>query len=187
VSPCVLFGWWFSPWELWWIWFVGIAVLSMGLQTSSAFSVLPLTPHWCPHAQSNGWLQASTSVFVRLLKSLSGDSYIRLLSARIGISTNVWVWSLYMGWTMRWGSLWMVFPLVSSPQFAHIFPLDRRNSGLKFLRWVGSPISQPGVMPNLFKWSLQCLFSYLGILANVNPLRSLEGLSWQLGLFGGYH
>jgi hypothetical protein len=30
-------------------------------------------------AQSNGWLRASTSVFVRLKQSLSGDSYIRLL------------------------------------------------------------------------------------------------------------
>ena len=37
--------------------------------------------HWGPHAQFNGWLGASTSVLVRLWQSLSGDGYIRLLSA----------------------------------------------------------------------------------------------------------
>jgi hypothetical protein len=33
--PCVLFGWWFSPWELWrgGVWLVDIVVLSMDLQT----------------------------------------------------------------------------------------------------------------------------------------------------------
>jgi len=40
VCPCVLLGWWFSPWELW---LVGIVVL-MGLQTPSAPSILSLTP-----------------------------------------------------------------------------------------------------------------------------------------------
>jgi len=34
-----------------------------------------------PHSQFNGWLQASASVFVMLWQSLSGDNYIRLLSA----------------------------------------------------------------------------------------------------------
>ena len=33
VPPCVLFGWWFSPWELWDIWLVDTVVLPMGLQT----------------------------------------------------------------------------------------------------------------------------------------------------------
>jgi hypothetical protein len=37
--------------------------------------------HWGPCAQSNGWLWASTSVLVRHCQSLSGDSYICLLSA----------------------------------------------------------------------------------------------------------
>jgi hypothetical protein len=38
---------------LWGIWFIDIAILPMGLQNSSAPSFLPLTPHCCPHAQSN--------------------------------------------------------------------------------------------------------------------------------------
>jgi hypothetical protein len=37
--------------------------------------------HWGPCVQSNGWLPASISVFVRLWQSLSGDSHIRLPSA----------------------------------------------------------------------------------------------------------
>ena len=36
--------------------------------------------HRGPCAQSNGWLQASNPVFVRLWQSLSGGSHIRLLS-----------------------------------------------------------------------------------------------------------
>ena len=37
--------------------------------------------HWGPCVQSNGWLQAPTSVLVRLWQRLSGESHIRLLSA----------------------------------------------------------------------------------------------------------
>jgi hypothetical protein len=44
VPICVLFGWWFSPWELWGVRLVDIVVLPTGLQTSSAPSVLSLTP-----------------------------------------------------------------------------------------------------------------------------------------------
>jgi hypothetical protein len=44
VPPCVLFGWWFSPWELWEYWLVHIVVPSMRLQTPSAPWVLSLAP-----------------------------------------------------------------------------------------------------------------------------------------------
>jgi len=46
VTLCVLFDWWFSPWELWGFWLVDIVVFPMGLQTSSDPSVLSLTPPW---------------------------------------------------------------------------------------------------------------------------------------------
>jgi hypothetical protein len=39
----------------------------------------PTPPSGTPHTQSNGCLEASTTVFVRLWQNLSGDSYIRLL------------------------------------------------------------------------------------------------------------
>jgi hypothetical protein len=44
VPPCVLFDWWFSPWELWGYWLVHIVVPPMELQTPSAPWVLSLTP-----------------------------------------------------------------------------------------------------------------------------------------------
>jgi len=57
--PCVLFGWWFSPWELW---LVGIIVL-MGLQTPSAPSILSLTPPKGTLFRFNGWLRTFAFVF----------------------------------------------------------------------------------------------------------------------------
>ena len=80
VPPCVLFGWLFSPRELWEVWLVDIVVLSMGLQTPSVPSFLSLTPPLGSYAQCKGWLLASASVLVRVWQSLSGDSYISLLS-----------------------------------------------------------------------------------------------------------
>ena len=44
VPPCVLFGWWFSPWELWKYWLVHIFVPPMRLQTPSDPWVLFLAP-----------------------------------------------------------------------------------------------------------------------------------------------
>ena len=72
---CVFFDWLFSPRELWSYWLVHIVIPPMGLQTISAPCVLSLAP-------SNGWLWASTSVFARHWQSLSGDCYIRCLSAK---------------------------------------------------------------------------------------------------------
>ena len=67
-----------------------------------------------------------------------------------------------MGWIPRWGNLWMAFPSVSASLFVPIFPLDSSNSRLKILRWMGEPISQPRAMPNLWIWSLQVLFLFVG-------------------------
>ena len=39
-----------------------------------------------------------------------------------GICNSVWVWWLYMGWIPRWGSLWVVLPLVSAPNFISVTP-----------------------------------------------------------------
>ena len=40
----------------------------------------------------------------------------------VGISNSVWVWWLFMGWILRWGSLWMVLPLVSALNFVSVTP-----------------------------------------------------------------
>jgi len=60
VLPCVLFGWWFSPWELWGVgYLVGwYCCSSYGLQTPSAPPIFSLTPSlgsWC----SVQWLAAN--------------------------------------------------------------------------------------------------------------------------------
>ena len=72
-------GWWFSPWELWWVWLVDVVVLHLGLQITSGPSVLSLTP-LLGTLVSVQWLAASICL-LRLWQSLSEDSYIRLLSA----------------------------------------------------------------------------------------------------------
>jgi hypothetical protein len=81
----------------------------------------------------------------------------------------------------------MAFPLVFVPLFVSVFPLDRSNSGLKFWRWVGGPIPQPG-------GGGKCLISGCGLDRFSPPLcgvfqltSSLWGpgrllLSWHLGL-----
>jgi hypothetical protein len=60
VPPCVLFGWWFSLWELWGNWLIHIVVPSMW----PLLSLLQLL-YWELCTQANDWLRASTSVFVR--------------------------------------------------------------------------------------------------------------------------
>jgi hypothetical protein len=51
-----------------------------------------------------------------------------------GICNSVWVWWLFMGCIPRWGSLWMVLPSISAPNFVSVtpsigilFPVQRRN------------------------------------------------------------
>jgi hypothetical protein len=39
-----------------------------------------------------------------------------------GICNSVWVWWLIMGWIPRWGSIWMVLPSVSAPNFVSVSP-----------------------------------------------------------------
>jgi hypothetical protein len=63
VPPCVLFGWWFSSWELWGYWLVLIVDPPMGLQTPSALWVPSLAPPLgilC----SGQWLSESLAFFV---------------------------------------------------------------------------------------------------------------------------
>jgi hypothetical protein len=39
-----------------------------------------------------------------------------------GVCNSVWVWWLFMGWIPGWGSLWMVLPSVSAPNFVSVTP-----------------------------------------------------------------
>jgi hypothetical protein len=64
VSLCVLFGWWFSPWELWRYWLVHIVVPPMGLQAPSAPLVLSLAPPLGTLCSVQRLAESITSVFV---------------------------------------------------------------------------------------------------------------------------
>jgi hypothetical protein len=90
----------------------------------------------------------------------------------------------------------MVFPSVSAPLFVLAFPLDRSNSGLKFLRWVGGPIPQLGggggggwgtpclsTLDGLYRFNLPCCVFWLmsSLLGPGNLL-----LPWHLRLSSGY-
>ena len=83
----------------------------------------------------------------------------------------------------------MAFPSVSAPLFVPAFSLDRSNSGLIFLRWVGGPIPggcASGHVP-LDMVSTGFISPFLGISAIVIPLGpgSLL-LSWHLECSSGY-
>jgi len=59
--PCTLFGWWFSPWELYWVVQLVDSVLPMGLQNPSAPLVLPLGLP-LGFLYSVGWLAVSPEI-----------------------------------------------------------------------------------------------------------------------------
>jgi hypothetical protein len=65
-------------------------------------SVLSLSPLLGPHAQSNGCLPESESVFAMLWQSLSKTAVSgSCQQAFLGISNSVWVGCLYLGWVHR--------------------------------------------------------------------------------------
>ena len=107
----------------------------MGLQSPSAPWILSLAPslgtlcsvqwmtvsiHYCI-CQALARASQQTAIF--------GSCQLNLA----GICNSVLVWWLYMGWMSGWGSLWMVLPSVSAPNFVSVtpsmgilFPLLRR-------------------------------------------------------------
>jgi hypothetical protein len=128
----VLFGWWFSPWELWRVWLVDV-VLPMGFQNPSAPSVLSVTPllgSLCP----DQWVAVSICICICqvLAEPLRRQLYQAPVSKHFMASAIVSRIAVYT-WVEfpRWYSLWMAFPSVSTPYFVPVFPLNRRNSGVK--------------------------------------------------------
>ena len=75
--------------------------------------------------------------------AISGSFQQNLASVCNGVS----IWRLIMGWIPRYGSLYMVFPFVSAPNFVSVtpsmgdlFPILRRGKvstlGTSFLRFM---------------------------------------------------
>jgi hypothetical protein len=88
VPPCVLFGWWFSPWELWGVWLIDIFVLPVGLQTPSAPSVLSLSP----------------ALGVPMLSQMVGCKHLHLNWSVVGIASQETVFNfiLYVWQVLEW-------------------------------------------------------------------------------------
>jgi hypothetical protein len=115
-----------------------IVVLPIGLQTSSAPSVLSLIPP-LETPCSVQWLVANICLCICHGKAsqetaISGSCQQALL----GICNSVWVWCLYMGWIHRRGRFWMAFPSTSPLKFVPIYLLDR-NIWLEILEMSGWP------------------------------------------------
>ena len=158
----MLFGWWFSPRELWRL--VHIVVPPMGLQTPSAPWVLSLAP-------SLGTLYSAQWMAVRIhfcICQALAEPHRRHISgscqqALVGIHNSIWVWWLYMRWISRWGSLWTIIPSVSVPHFVSVtpfmgilFPLLRKikvstlwSSFLSFMLFVNCNLGIPSFWANI--------------------------------------
>ena len=133
VSPCVFFGGWSSPQELWGR--GGLALLTLLLppwdcKPPQLLQSLLQLLHWGPQSSVH-WLAASFCLCMSNSGKASQETarpspetaisgfYQQALPS---IHNSVRVWSLYMGWDPRWSSLWMAFPSVSAPHFVSIFP-----------------------------------------------------------------
>jgi hypothetical protein len=82
VPPCVLFNWWFSPWELWKVWLVDVVVLPMGLQTLSAPLVLSLI-FLVVSLAFNVWAISPAPSILSLTPLLETPCSVQQLAARI--------------------------------------------------------------------------------------------------------
>jgi len=104
-TPCVLFGWWFSPWELCCVWLVNI-VLPIGLQTPSVPSLGTPFPVQ--------WLTARIPLCICQALTASQETAISCscYHAPPSIPNSGWVWCLHVGWIPVCGSFWVIFSLV---------------------------------------------------------------------------
>jgi hypothetical protein len=96
--------------------------------------------------------------------------------ALVGIHNSVWVWWLYMGWIPRWGSLWMVIPLVSASHFVSfmgiLFPVLKWtkvstlwSSFLVLQVFSVSWASQASGLISTYQWVyIMCVLLWLGYL-----------------------
>ena len=85
--------------------------------------------------------------------------------ALLGIHNSVHIWWLYMGWIIRWGSLWMDFTSVSALQFVSIvapvsilLPLLRRTEATT--RWSSFFLG--------FMWAVDCILGIPRYWANIH-------------------
>ena len=100
VPPCVLCGWWSSPWELQGFWSVSTVAPFMGLQTPSASSVPSPTP---PSGNPTLSPMVGCKHLPLYLSGCGRASQETALSPfHQQALTGIQVWWLYLGWITRW-------------------------------------------------------------------------------------
>ena len=103
---------------------VHVVIPPMGLQSPSAPLVLSLAPSLGTLC-SVQWM--AVSIYFCICQALAEPLNETAISgscqhALVGIHNSVWVWCLYLGWILMWGSLWIVILSVSAPHFVSIIP-----------------------------------------------------------------
>ena len=96
------------------------------------------------------------------------------------ICNSVWVWWLYMGWILGWGSLWMVIPSVSTLNFVSVTP----SMGILF------PVLRRGEVSTLwssfflrFMLFANCILDILSFRANIHlSVSAYHVCSFGIGL-----
>jgi hypothetical protein len=136
VPSCVLFGWWFSPWELWGagvgqVWLVDTVFLPMRCKPLQLLQSFPELLHLGPCAQSKGWLQVSASEFVRLWNTAISDFVCKLfLESSIESGFGVCIWDgspgrAVFGWSLLQSLLHNLSVL---PPMSILLPLIRMET-----------------------------------------------------------
>jgi hypothetical protein len=81
-----------------------------------------------------------------------------------GICKSVCVWWLIMGWTSRWGSLWMVHPFVLALTFVSVTP----SMGILFPILGRNEVSTRWSSFLIFLCFANCIFDVLSFWANIH-------------------
>ena len=96
-----------------------------------------------------------------------------------GIWNSVWIWWLYIGWILRWGRLWIVFPSISAPNSVSVTP----SIGILF------PILRRNEVPTLsssflsFMCFANCISGILSFWANIHlSVSAYHVCSFMIGL-----
>jgi len=134
VPPCVLFGLWFSRWELWGVWLVDTVVLPVGLQIPSAPSVISLTPP-LGSLCSVQWLAVSLQLCISqaLAEPLRRQLYqapevMHFLASAIVSGFGVCIWDGSPGGAVSgWPFLQSLLYTLSLYFFLYFVPFSKKN------------------------------------------------------------
>jgi len=162
--PCVLFGWWFSLWELWEICLVDIVFLPFQLKIPSTPSVLSLTPP-LGTPFSVQWLTLSTCLCIcqALIEPLRRQLYQAPINIHFLVYTIlVTVYGIdpeVRGLSLDDLSLSLCStPCLCISSYKHyILPLIRTET---FTLWSSNFLS--------FMWSVHCILGILSFWANIH-------------------